>query len=209
ATGTGLVDESTPCNPKSLYEKSKYAGEKLALDAFERFRIPVTVLRPTIVFGEKPNRGPDSLGSWLNAIQKGWFRFFGSGDSVANYIYVGDVVNACLLLAENEKAIGEVYIVSDPCSLRDFVGVAAEFLDVQMPGIFPTWLGYTAAIAFEAVGKLARFSPPLTVSRVRALRNQLLYSSEKIRKRLGFTPVFGWRNGLFRTVEWYKRNKLL
>ncbi len=128
---------------------------------------------------------------------------------MANYIYVGDVVKACLLAARNGKATGEIYIVSDPCSLRQFVGIAAEHLGVTMPGTLPTWLGYALAIVFEGVGQLAFFSPPLTVNRVRALRNQLLFSGDKLRKELGFRPVFGWREGLRRTVEWYQQNELL
>jgi len=209
ANGAGVVDESTPCFPRNAYERSKYAAEQMALTALRKFQIPVTLIRPTIVFGEEPNQERDSLGSWLSALQKGWFRFFGTGNSVANYIYVGDVVKACLLLAETDKATGEVYIVSDSCLLRDFVGAAVEFLGVGMPGTLPAWLGYAGGVAFEMAGKVAQFSPPLTVSRVRALTNRSMYSSNKLREELGFKPAVGWREGLRRTVEWYRRNTLL
>ena len=209
ATGAGEVSESTSCHPKNAYERSKYAGEQMALAAFEEFHMPVTLIRPTIVFGEEPNRDRDSLAMLLTALQKGWFRFIGVADPVANYIYVGDVVKACLMLAENDKATGEVYIVSDSCPLREFVGAAAQFLGLEMPGRLPTWLAYTLAAAFEITGKLASFSPSLTVSRVRALANRWMYSSKKLREELGYEPDVGWREGLRRTVEWYKRNKLL
>lgn len=95
ANGNGIVNESTPCHPKDEYERSKYAAEQIALNAFKEFHIPATVIRPTIVFGERPNKDHDSFAKWLQAIQKGWFRFIGTGDSVANYVYVGDVVRAC------------------------------------------------------------------------------------------------------------------
>ncbi|MHC4464494.1 MAG: NAD-dependent epimerase/dehydratase family protein [Planctomycetota bacterium] len=209
ARGVGVVDESTPCFPRNAYERSKYAGEQMALSALRKFQIPVTLIRPTIVFGEEANRDRDSLAQWITVIQKGWFRFVGTGDSVANYVYVGDVVRACLLVPESDKAAGEVYIVSDSCSLRDFVGETAEFLGVNMPGNLPTWLAYTLAVGFEVAGRVAHFSPPLTVSRVRALTNRSMYNSNKLREELGFKPSVGWREGLRRTVEWYKRNKLL
>lgn len=209
ASGTGLVDESAPCHPRNAYERSKYAGEQMALAAFERYQIPVTVIRPPNVFGEGRIQNGDIWLAWITAIQKGRFRFFGTGDSVANYIYVEDVVSACLLVAGSGKASGEVYIVSDPCSLRSFVGAAAEFLNVSTPGNLPIWLGYAAAIVFEGAGRLGHFSPPLTVSRVRALTNKLLYSSAKLREELGFRPPVGWREGLHRTLEWYKQNGLL
>lgn len=209
ATGAGEVSESTSCHPKNAYERSKYAGEQMALAAFEKFHMPVTLIRPTIVFGEEPNRDRDSLAMLLTALQKGWFRFVGTEDSVANYIYVGDVVKVCLLLAETDKATGEVYIVSDSCPLRAFVGAAAEFLGVGMPGHLPTWLAYILAGGFEVGARVANFSPPLTVGRVRALTSRIFYSNDKLRKKLGFSPTVGWREGLRRTLEWYERKNVL
>lgn len=209
ADSAGVVDESTPCHPKNAYERSKYAGEQMVLAAFKKYQVPVTAIRPTIVFGEGPNRDRDSLAMWLHAIQKGWFRFVGTGDSVANYVYVGDVVRACLLAAQSDKATGEVYIVSDSCPLHDFVGAAVEFLGVKMPGYLPTWLAYILAVVIEVSGRAAHFSPPLTVNRVKALTSSVVYSSEKFRKELGVSPTVGWREGLRRTIEWYRRNKLL
>ena len=209
ASGAGVIDECTPCHPRSAYERSKYAGEQMVLALSKKFHILGTVIRPPNVFGEERPQNGDLWLAWLTAIQKGWFRFVGTGDSVANYIYVGDVVRACLLVPESDKAAGEVYIVSDSCSLRDFVGAAAEFLGVNMPGNLPTWLAYTLALGFEAAGKVANFSPPLTVGRVKALTNRVVYSSDKLRLELGFNPAVGWREGLHRTVEWYKQNKLL
>ena len=209
ASGKRLVDESTPCQPRNAYEKSKYAAERIVLKALKGFQMPVTVIRPTIVFGEEPNRDRDSLLAWLIAIQKGWFRHIGSDNTVANYVYVGDVVRACLLVAEKNKAIGEVYIVSDSCPLRDFVGAATEFLDVKMPGNMPILLAYILAGGFEIAGRVAHFSAPLTVSRVKALTSRIAYRSDKIRKRLGFAPKVGWREGLRRTVAWYKREDMI
>ena len=209
ASGTGFVDESTSCHPKNEYEKSKYAAEQIVWNAFKEFHIPVTIIRPTIVFGEGPNKGRDSLAQWLYAIQKGWFRFIGTSEVVANYVYVADVIQACLLVAKNDKSMGEVYIVSDSCSLRDFVGAATEFMGVKMPGSLPRWLAYILSVGFELLAKVSPFSPPLTINRVRALTSQVQYSSDKIRKELGFSPTVGWREGLHRTIEWYRKNKLL
>jgi nucleoside-diphosphate-sugar epimerase len=209
AIGKGTIDEYTPCHPNNPYEKSKYAGERIALAAFKKYQVPVTVIRPTIVFGEEPTRDRDSLLAWLTAIQRGWFRYIGFGDSVANYVYVGDVVQACLMAAETDRTVGEIYIVSDSCSLYEFVGAAAEFLGVKIPEKLPTWLAYILAGGFQMAGKVARFSPPLTVSRVKALRNRVMYSSDKIQKELGFSPTVGWREGLRRTIAWYKQNNFL
>jgi nucleoside-diphosphate-sugar epimerase len=54
-----------------------------------------------------------------------------------------------------------------------------------------------------------RKSFPLTVSRVRALTDQRLFSMEKIKEELGFQPRFGIVEGLQRTLVWYEREGLL
>jgi len=73
----------------------------------------------------------------------------------------------------------------------------------------PTWLAYIPAVGFEAVGRVVHFQPPLTVSRVNALTSRVEYKSDKIQKGLGFTPKIGWREGLRRTVAWYKQERMI
>jgi nucleoside-diphosphate-sugar epimerase len=205
-----VVDERTPCNPISDYERSKYEGERIALDFWAKFGMPVTIVRPTIIFGEGRKRGADSFATWLTMIQKRRFWFIGSGDYVANYIYVGDVVEACMLIAKRSDAIGEVYIVSDPCTMREFVGTIADILDVKYPRMsIPRPLAYLIAANLQIISRIAGFSPLLTVNRVRALTNPTLYSAEKIRKELGFIPPLGFREGLRRTIQWYRDNGIL
>src|SRR5882672_707690 len=52
AAGPGeALDESTPCRPISLYGRSKWEGE-LAVWA-RRVRVPVTVIRPPVVYGPR------------------------------------------------------------------------------------------------------------------------------------------------------------
>jgi len=205
-----VINEKAPCNPMNEYEKSKYEGEKIALDFFKKYGMPVVILRPTIAFGEGQRRGPDSFAHWLRAIQSGRFRFIGRGNYMANYVYVGDVVAACIRLAESEGTSGQVYIVSDPCPLREFVGAIAEILGVALSQRhIPIWLACLAALGLQAAGKVLGFSPPLTLSRVKALTNPTLYSSHKIEHELEFKPPVGYREGLRRTIRWYQERGVL
>ena len=209
ADGAVAIDETSPCHPQNAYEKSKHNAELIVLDAFSTMQLPVIIIRPTIIFGEGLRRGHDSFAAWMKAIETGRFRFIGSNDAVANYIYVKDVVEVCLRLADTVKAIGQVYIVSDSCSIRAFVGAATGFLGVKMSGNIPTWLAYVLAIGFETVGRLTGFTSPLTLNRIKALRSQVKYSGDKVMQDLGFFPEVGWYEGLRRTIKWYKQNKLL
>ena len=71
ANKNNIVDESTPCYPMLEYEKSKYAAEILALTAFKKNRLPVTIIRPTIVFGEGLRKGHNSFNTWLYEFRLG------------------------------------------------------------------------------------------------------------------------------------------
>jgi len=208
--GGNIVDEEAACDQADEYERSKFLAEETVTRFADENGMPVTILRPTVVFGEGPRRGKDSFGQWLRAIQSGRFWPIGRGSYVANYIYVKDLVQGCVLAANSEKAVGETYILSDPCPLKEFIAMMAGALGKKIPRFFiPVPLAYLAAAGSEIVGTLLGMSFPLTLNRVRALTSRRLYSSRKIRQELGFTPKIGLADGIRRTVVWYVDNGLL
>jgi nucleoside-diphosphate-sugar epimerase len=200
----GQVDETVPCHPQDAYEQSKYTAEQNVLDWSNQTGTPVTVLRPTIVFGEGRRAEGDSMLSWLRTIQSGRFVFFGK-HAVANYVYVGDVVAACLG-AEQTQATG-VFIIADACSLTEFVSAAAQALGVPAPTrVLPLPMAYAAAILLQVIGLLMRRgSLPLNVKRVRALSNRTCFQSNRATTLLGWQPKVGYRMGLQHTVNWYRQ----
>ena len=200
----GLVDETAPCCPQNAYEQSKYVAEQLVLAWSAQEDISVTVLRPTIVFGDGPRVADDSMLAWLRAMQAGHFMFFDK-QAVANYVYVGDVVTACRRAAQ-AKATG-VYIVADPCPLVDFATAAAEAMGVPTPSrVVPLPIAYALAFSLQLLGRLLRLeSVPLTVARVRALANRTRYHSTRIAATMDWRPTIGYRIGLQRTVNWYRQ----
>ena len=204
----GGVDETVPCHPQDAYEQSKYAAEQFALEWLSKTGTPVTVLRPTIVFGEGRLAGEDSMLSWLRTIQAGRFVFFDKR-AVANYVYVGDVVAAGVCAAKN-KTPG-IFIIADPCLLSEFVSAAAQALGVPAPArVIPLPVAYTAALVFEMIGLvLRRKNLPLNLRRVRALSNRTRFYSERATTVLEWQPSVGYQTGLQRTVNWYRQTRQL
>lgn len=204
----GVANEATACHPRNAYEKSKYAAEHLALAWSGRTDIPVTVLRPTIVFGEGTRAYDDSMLSWVKAIQSGHVVIFDE-KATANYVYVGDVVAACRRAAD-ARAKG-VFVVSDSCLLTEFVAAAGDALGTPAPvRVVPLSIGYAVAFCMPALGRLLPSNfPRLTVARVRALSNRTRYCSAQIGNVLNWYPAFGYRRGLQRTVSWYRQSGLL
>ncbi len=204
----GNVNEISPCHPQDAYEQSKYASEQLALDWSVRTSTPVTVLRPTIVFGDGRIATDDSMLSWLRTIQSRRYMFFDKR-AVANYVYVDDVV-AASMQAIKTQANG-VFIIADSCLLTEFVRAAAEALSVPTPSHrIPLPVAYTMAAGFEVIGLvLGRRNLPLNRRRVRALSNRTRFCSDRAASILDWHPVVGYQIGLRRTVNWYRRTKQL
>ena len=204
AVGPGVFTEETLCRPRNAYERSKLEGEQVVLACAKTSQIEAVIARPTIVFGEGIMRLDDSFLEWLRAVQQGRFVFIGT-KAVANYVYVGDVVEAMLRLAERPVSGPATYIVADPAPMWDLVGTMAQALGVPAPTrSVPVWAAYLAGTGLEAAHRLIGTRAPLTPARVRALSSQTVFSGDKLRKEASIAFPFGYRAGLVRTVRWYQ-----
>ncbi len=204
-----IIDEEAACHPQNDYERSKLRGEQLVMQYAQEQNLPVTIMRPTIVFGPGREKEKDSFASWMGAIQSERYRYIGQGQYMANYVFARDVAAACLHVTEREQAVGEIYIVNDPTLLRDFVQIAADLMDVPQPATIPLWIANSIAGVSALMGKLLKMSLPLTPARVKALTSETMYSDHKLRENLGFEPPTGVEQGLQQTIRWYQEQGTL
>ena len=96
-----IADETTDCNPIDPYGQSKYESEKVALKFFNDYKIPVTIVRPSMVYGP---RETTNKAKFFQSIQKGTFRIIGNGQNLMSFVYVDGVVQGCLLAAQKKKS---------------------------------------------------------------------------------------------------------
>lgn len=205
--GKDLIDEYVSCSPVDEYEKSKYEAERILAQYHEKYSIPITILRPSIVFGEESKS--ESFLGWMRSIKNQTFRFIGS-KAHANYVYVGDVVEALISVSKEALPQKDVFIVSDTRELREFVRSAAKILGVEIPKYsIPRWLAFSVAGGLTPMTKVLGKRFPLTIGRVKGLTDGRMFSSEKIQRELGFRPRFGIEEGLKRTIRWYEEQRLL
>ncbi len=115
---------------EDAYCNGKIDGEKVALRYARDRGLPVTILRPTIVYGP--------FGAWtmipINSILKGRMVLVDGGRGVCNCLYIDNLADAMLLA--RERGAGEVFHVSDarPVSWREFIEAHARALgDSYLP----------------------------------------------------------------------------
>ena len=194
------TDETVPTAAEALdgYTRSKVEAEALALEFVKTRDLPLAIVRPGFIYGE---RDRTVLPKLLGSLRSGVFRYFGSGEQALNCIYAKNLVAAIFLAAENSAAIGEVFNVTDGprVSKRDFVSRVAECAGLKPPTRkIPLWLARLAATLMErrAIRKGATSPPLVNQARYKFLGLNLDFSTEKARRILGYDPPYTTEQGL-------------
>lgn len=193
--------------PKSAYGKSKLEAENIVLgmagNGFE-----VTVLRPTALFGEY------HLGSvfeLVKTIKNRRFVIFGSGENRTNFYYIRDFVEVLVLVKNNKKAYGEVFIACDsPCSLYKLTSFIAGVLEMKaIISRLPIFIGWWMGAVLDVVAAITKRNLPLSRRRVAAMTRDIVYSNNKLAQTLQIEPGYGVLRGVQASVAWYQSQKLL
>ncbi len=184
------VDERHARRPVDANGISKLAGESYVLLYHRVHGVRATVLRLTNTFGPHMHVRDarlNFLGAWIRALIEGRpFEVWGGGQ-VRDLTYVDDAVDACLAaaLAPPTAAEGEVFNVggSEPIAL----GALAELLvDLNGGG------------RFEVV--------PFPRDRRSIDIGDYATDDTKLRRALGWAPRVALRDGLARTLAFYRRH---
>jgi len=173
----GTITEDSKEQPFGIYEQTKTKSDKIVKNS----GIPCVILRPSNVFGiDMPNQ---SLRGLLRTIQKGLFFFIGKENkSLVNYVHVADVVEALMCCGSDDKALGEIFNLSQSATVEKMItsfasGIGSDKKILRFPEVF-------VRVIVSIFGKIPRF--PLTSSRVDALTGRCVYNSTKVQKILGF-----------------------
>ncbi|MGB9618797.1 MAG: NAD-dependent epimerase/dehydratase family protein, partial [Armatimonadota bacterium] len=113
---------------RSPYAQSKLDGERV-LDAF-REAFPVTIVRPTSVFGE----GRGLAATLCKFVAKGTVPLPAGGAALIPFTYIGNVAHAIRLTLGNPNCFGKIFIVGDAESypLRTVVSGLARAMNVNV-----------------------------------------------------------------------------
>jgi nucleoside-diphosphate-sugar epimerase len=201
------ADENYPCKPHTLYEATKYEGEKLAIRMAKDKGIPLTVIRPTWTYGPGD---PHKLALY-RAIQKRRFVLLGGGKNYTHPVFIDDLVDAIQRAAEKTPA-SEVYNIGGPRHVTTAELTAKMALALGTKPIrlsIPVWLARTGAPVAEWISDRINVQLPLTRSRVVLLSCSFTYTIEKAKKALGYNPTVDLDEGFRRAVLWYREKSRL
>ncbi|MDQ2903993.1 MAG: NAD-dependent epimerase/dehydratase family protein [Chloroflexota bacterium] len=207
-TGTTPAAEEAPFAPTNPYEATKLKGELLALEAYREQGLPVTVVRPGLVYGP----GDLHLLGLFVSIKKGLFRVIDGGQALLHPVYIDDMTDALLLAGGRAEALGHSYNIAgaQPASIHELATAIAQALGKQLPtGSIPLWLANLAADIFALTPGLKGERAPLTRSRVRFLTHSRVYDSSRAKTELGYAPGVELAKGIQLTADWYVQHEYL
>lgn len=192
------ADETTPCRPDLVYEKSKLAGEEAVLAYQRQTGFALTVMRPVWVYGP----GCPRTEKIFRSLRKGTFFYFGSGRSLRHCLHVDDFNQACELCASRPEAIGKTYIIGDAAAVtvKELLNAMADAGGFRRPWIhLPLLIARPLLAAAEKLFLALGREPVVSTRSLKFFTNNTAFSIARARSGLGFEPRLDVAEGMRRT----------
>ncbi|HWK08488.1 MAG TPA: NAD-dependent epimerase/dehydratase family protein [Vicinamibacterales bacterium] len=197
------ANEDAPFRPGDIYQETKLEGERVARAASERTGVEVVIARPSGIHGPGDRR----LLKLFRGVARRRFIIFGSGRIYYHLTYIDDVVEGLRLCGEVPRAAGRSYIIAgaEVRQLNEVAAIVAEEAGVPPPRLhLPVWPVWLAGAACEAISAPFGIAPPLYRRRVEFFTKSRAFDISRARAELGFAPAVGLREGIRRTLAWYR-----
>jgi UDP-glucose 4-epimerase len=186
--GNEPMKETLPLHPSSPYAVSKAAGDLYLRMMFSSFGLSGTVLRPTNSYGRKFDTS-FLIEYLVTQMLKGKRIYIGSPNSVRDYMFVDDHVNAYMLAMANDKANGQVYNVGTT------IGVSNRELATMI----------AKKIGFDMKNVVMGSYPPGYPFRPQVSdQPSIVLDSAKIRKDLKWAPILTLNEGLDKVIAYFQ-----
>lgn len=183
------VDERHPLQPTDVNGINKLAGEWYHIVYNNVYGLRTVSLRLTNTFGPRMrirDARQTFIGWWIRQLLEGQtLQIFGDGLQVRDFNYIDDVVEALLMVAAHEVADGQIYNLGgdEPINL---INLARLMIEVNGDGEFEL--------------------KPFPDDRKRIDIGDFYGDYRKIRSKLGWRPQVGLREGLNRTMDYFRAN---
>ncbi|MFH1772664.1 MAG: GDP-mannose 4,6-dehydratase [Candidatus Omnitrophota bacterium] len=181
--------EEAPLKGNHPYDVSKSCTDLLAFTYYNTYQLPVCVTRCGNIYGggdlNFSRLIPDAV---VSILKKKRFTIRSDGKFIRDYVYVEDIVNGYLLIAEKAKKLnlfGEAFNLSD-----------------EKPY---TVLGFFNKIVRVSGNKVPK---PLILNKANHEIKKQYLCSKKARSVLGWKPQHSLEEGVRKTFQWYAKSSI-
>jgi nucleoside-diphosphate-sugar epimerase len=193
---TGLPFSAlSPENPKDPYGVSKWEAEQLLSRVMTETGMEVSIIRPPLVYGPGVKANFLRLMQWIG---RGVPLPFGLIKNRRSLIFLGNLVDALLLVARHPSAKGRTYLVADREDFSTPQLVRSLAIELgKRPKLLPI-PPFTLRLVGMMTGKVAE---------VERLIGSLQIDASAIHDELGWMPPYSAVEGMQITVQYYKSHK--
>ncbi len=198
--------EDALLNPMSWYGLSKKKAEAVAQLYYDK--IPVTVVRPAVVYGEREQ----DLSQIFPLVEMGIQPKLGIWEKRSTAVYVADLVEGMVAAAESNRSIGESYflnhaeVVTSQQIVKN-IGIAmGKRNGLVLP--IPNFLVQAAAPLSELVYAFDSKRPKMTRDKAREVtQSYWLANPKKAADHFGWVAKHNMVDGMRKTLQPYFKEK--
>ncbi len=205
AVPNAVITERQPPNPITSYGMSKLVAEK-QLDIFKMAGLPLTVLRPTAVYGPREK----DIFIIFKTFKKGLEPYIGNKPQQLSFVYGPDLAETAVQLLFSPY--NEAFNISDG-KVYDRYALANIFKSVfknkTLKIHIPLFIVRIIATLSEKLAKKGS-TPALNREKLAELTaTNWACSIDKLKAAINYEPKYDLDKGLTESLEWYKSNKWL
>ncbi|MEK6777242.1 MAG: dTDP-glucose 4,6-dehydratase [bacterium] len=180
----GAFTEKTPLAPNSPYSASKASSDLLVRAHYETYGLPCIITRCSNNYG--PYQFPEKMIPLfiMNALQDKPLPLYGDGLNVRDWLHVLDHCRAIDLVMDKGMA-GEVYNI----------GGNNEKKNIEITGLILDRLGKPESLIRYVTDRLGH-------------DRRYAIDAGKIRRELGWAPLYTFEKGIEETIRWYQEHQL-
>ncbi len=201
------IDEAYAPQPITTYGRTKWEAELECLK--EQARIPITIVRPPVVYGPRDK----DVFEFFHTMQKGLQPMVGMHEKYVSMIHVTDLVRGFVMAAESDRAAGQTYFLTSTSVhgwkeigdlTKKALGRPAVRIRIPEVGV------YTIAAFAELFARLSRKPALINFEKARDMVQDYWTSDpSKAKRDLGFEQQISLEDGINDTIAWYRREKWL
>lgn len=193
-------NEEHVADPFNHYGKSKWQAEEVLRKWYnEGSGKNLTIIRPTVIFGER-NRG--NVYNLLKQISSGRFMMIGKCENKKSMAYVGNIVGLMKFCIDTKTKGYDVfnYVDKPDFSMNQLVSHVGVVLKKSIPSIrIPYAIGMLGGYGFDAIAFITRKKLSISSVRVKKFCATTQFDATHVLDS-GYKPLFSLAEGLERTL---------
>ncbi len=186
--------EDSPVGPVqfSEYFRTKYEGDLIAWELYEKMKLPLVMVYPGAVLGPGD---PKATGKYIKDLMDRKLPATVFNDSIMTFVHVSDVAETIVRATEKENNLGEKYLAGKyQLTFGEINQMVSEISGVPLPKIsLPSFMVMVNAKLLTFLANLIK-KPPIwgmSVDQMKVMKESFRFDGTKAEKELGitYTPI--------------------